>query len=107
VLRSLLSHQVGAQGFWTTFLTDPELVASTQAPFDPSLLNAMARFPELNMGVLSSCLAMSATEETVYDQVMKLSSFPFAGPPPAFLTPLSMKFCAEMASPFSRFEKRQ
>jgi len=67
MLQALLSHPAGAQGFWTTFLTDPDLKCATSPPFDPALIEAIARFPELNMGVISSCLAMSATEEALYE----------------------------------------
>jgi len=66
VLESLLSHPSGSQAFWTTFLTDPDLERAVQAPFEPALVRSMERFPELNIGVVSSCLAMSATEEALF-----------------------------------------
>jgi hypothetical protein len=66
VLQALLSHPAGSQAFWTTYLTEPDLDKAVQAPFEPSLVRSIERFPELNIGVLSSCLAMSATEEALF-----------------------------------------
>ena len=68
VLQALLSHPAGTQAFWTTFLTDPDLERSVREPFEPALVRSMERFPELNIGVLSSCLAMSATEEALFQE---------------------------------------
>ena len=68
VLQALLSHPAGTQAFWTTFLTDPDLDKSVQEPFEPALIRSVERFPELNIGVLSSCLAMSATEEALFKE---------------------------------------
>ncbi len=68
VLQALLSHPAGTQAFWTTFLTDPDLERSVREPFEPALIRSMERFPELNIGVLSSCLAMSATEEALFQE---------------------------------------
>ena len=66
VLQALLSHPAGSQAFWTTFLTDPDLDQAAKAPFEPALVRSIERFPELNIGVVSSCLAMSATEEALF-----------------------------------------
>ena len=68
VLQALLSHPAGTQAFWTTFLTDPDLERSVREPFEPALIRSVERFPELNIGVLSSCLAMSATEEALFQE---------------------------------------
>eukprot|EP00287_Rhodomonas_sp_CCMP768_P005562 CAMPEP_0196726662 /NCGR_PEP_ID=MMETSP1091-20130531/7889_1 /TAXON_ID=302021 /ORGANISM="Rhodomonas sp., Strain CCMP768" /LENGTH=221 /DNA_ID=CAMNT_0042069145 /DNA_START=154 /DNA_END=819 /DNA_ORIENTATION=- len=76
VMSGLLSHPAGAQGFWTSFLTDPDLVSSTKPSYDPALVEAIASFPELNLGVISSCLSMSATEEAMYasDELLKANA---------------------------------
>jgi len=68
VLQALLSHPAGTQAFWTTYLTDPDLERSVREPFEPALVRSVERFPELNIGVLSSCLAMSATEEALFQE---------------------------------------
>jgi hypothetical protein len=68
VLQALLSHPAGSQAFWTTFLTDPDLERAVQEPFEPALIRSIERFPELNIGVVSSCLAMSATEEALFEE---------------------------------------
>ena len=66
--QSLLSHPAGSQAFWTTFLTEPDLKAAVCAPFQPALIRSIERFPELNIGVVSSCLAMSVTEEALFKE---------------------------------------
>ena len=38
------------------------------APFQPALIRSIERFPELNIGVVSSCLAMSVTEEALFKE---------------------------------------
>ena len=66
VLQALLSHPAGSQAFWTTYLTEPDLDKAAQAPYEQALVRCVERFPELNIGVISSCLAMSATEEALF-----------------------------------------
>ena len=69
VIQALLSHADGVQGFWTAFLTNPDLTASAKPPFDPALVATVSRFPELNIGVISNCMALSAVEEDLFEDV--------------------------------------
>mmetsp|Transcript_46749 Transcript_46749/g.111309 ORF Transcript_46749/g.111309 Transcript_46749/m.111309 type:complete len:308 (-) Transcript_46749:370-1293(-) len=76
VVQALLSHSDGVQGFWTAFLTNPDLANAAKPPFDPAIVNTVSRFPELNIGVISNCLALSAVEENLFedDELMRQSA---------------------------------
>jgi len=61
VVQALLSHSDGVNGFWTAFLTNPDLTAAARPPFDPSIVSTVSRsvsqhcLPPLSPTTFSRC----------------------------------------------------
>ena len=66
VLRSLVSTDEGARGWFVTLLTDERYDAVLKPPLDPELLAAIEASPEPNNKLLTMNVAMSTATELVH-----------------------------------------